>query len=136
MDKAGYIAQLERMLAGQRKQREDLQQQLDTLRQEKEQLDSKKKRLESQYETVAGRLASVTTGEANPVHQACIMDDCSAMTAVDGTHWARLTKFATHAPAFGRASGLCRTFRGTHSKLKPGMYKNGCDTVRTGFVAC
>ncbi|KAK9819291.1 hypothetical protein WJX74_001539 [Apatococcus lobatus] len=68
-DKTTYVAQLEKMLAGQRKQGEDLQQQLDMLRQEKEQLDSKKKRLESQYETVAGRLASVTTGEANPVHQ-------------------------------------------------------------------
>ena len=87
MDKAAYIAQLERMLAGQRQQREDLQQQLDTLRQEKEQLDSKKKRLESQYETVAGRLASVTTGEANPVHQVRIIkNDRSAMRACDGMH--------------------------------------------------
>ena len=61
--------QLEKMLGGQRKQAEDLQLQLDMLRQEKEQLDSKKKRLETQYESVAGRLASVTTGEANPAHK-------------------------------------------------------------------
>ena len=64
------------MLAGQRKQAEELQQQLDMLRQEKEQLDSKKKRLETQYESVAGRLASVTTGEANPAHKVRSMGRC------------------------------------------------------------
>lgn len=68
-DKGAYIAKLEGLLAGQRMKGEELNQQVESMRVEKEALDAKKRRLESQYEMVAERLASVTTGEANPAHE-------------------------------------------------------------------